>query len=120
MAGKQNWERIRRLNGGEPIWFIEPLINTRDEVWFFAPGPELRIHSAGVLYRPRAGAKPPAGAVTERHTLYRLADDLYVDVEVRGDRLVLRRGVLNGGSVATERPASERHFSGGVIDASSK
>ena len=97
MSSKKQWERIERLNAGEPIWYVDPRLDAKDEVWFYAPNNELRASSGGVLYKHQRAEAAPRAA--ERHTLYRVAAGLYVDVEVRGDRLVLRRGVLNGASV---------------------
>lgn len=105
MSSKKKWERIERLNAGEPIWYVDPCLDAEDEVWFYAPNNELRVSSGGVLYKDQRVEAAPRAA--ERHTLYRVAAGLYVDVEVRGDRLVLRRGVLNGASVATDCEARE-------------
>ncbi len=102
-----DWDKLTALNGGARILFTEPMLATRDEVWFYGAASDLRLHSRGQLVTQ--GKLPPAARkpVTARHTLYKLAGALVVDVEVRGDAAVLRRGVLNGRLVATMLPAGE-------------
>lgn len=102
-----DWDKLKALNGGAGILFTEPMLATRDEVWFYGAARDLRIHSQGELVTQ--GKLPPAAKkpVTARHTLYKLAGALIVDIEVRGDAAVLRRGILNGRLVATLLPAGE-------------
>lgn len=97
--------KLRALNGGEAIAFVAPSLDARGEVWFWAQGPSLRIHSGGALLKGEA--KPLPGPVTGRHTLYRVAEHLVVDVEVRGERARVRRGLLNGQLVHTNHAAGE-------------
>lgn len=78
----------------------DALLDAGDEVWSYDPKAQLQISSGGKIAKPKKahGVEAPVEA---RHTLYRLADSLYVDVEVRGAESVLRRGVLNGHEVTT-------------------
>ncbi len=101
-----DWKRLQALNAEQPILFIEPRIDAKDETWFYAADSSLRVHSAGVLHQ---GREPGAtsGPITARHAQYKLADELFVDVEVRGAHAVLRRGLLNGALVANTIPSSE-------------
>ena len=94
-----SWARLQKLNGGKKIWYVAPPLDEKSEVWFYAPDNELRVHSRGKLaITERVIAREP---VTARHTLYKVAEQLFVDVEVRGARAVLRRGLLNGAHVVT-------------------
>ena len=79
---------------------VDALLDTGDEVWTYDPKSQLQITNGGRL----AKAKKPnslVAAVEGRHTLYRIADSLFVDVEVRGMEATLRRGVLNGRELTT-------------------
>ncbi|MFF1651005.1 hypothetical protein [Streptomyces sp. NPDC058240] len=96
-----DWDRLIRLNGGEKIVYESPALDTPAEVWFYAPAWELRLWSAGGLVVHDTDAVTVADPVTARSTLYRLRDQLVVDVEVRSDTAVVRRGVLNGPLVAS-------------------
>ncbi|WP_239469936.1 hypothetical protein [Archangium violaceum] len=91
-----NWKRLQQLNAGEAIWYSDPQLDTKDEVWFYNQGGALRIWSEGTLHKedPKVfkGLKP----VERRHTLYRLSSLLHVDVEVRGEQSLICRGTLNG------------------------
>lgn len=78
----------------------DALLDAGDEVWSYDPKAQLQISSGGKLAKPKK-AHGVEAAVEGRHTLYRLADSLYVDIEVRGPESVLRRGVLNGHEVTT-------------------
>ncbi|WP_224370953.1 hypothetical protein [Hyalangium versicolor] len=96
-----NWKRLEKLNGGKPILYMEPRLDTKDEVWFHAAGNELRVWSDGVLHQPPAKAAKLTAPVSSRFTLYKVLEQLFVDVEVRGDQALLRRGVLNGADIVT-------------------
>ncbi len=100
-----NATKLRELNEGEEISYVDPPLDAKGEVWFWAAGYSLRIHSDGKLFKGEASALP--GKVTERHTLYRVADSLVVDVEVRGAAARVRRGLLNGRLVHTTHAADE-------------
>lgn len=84
----------------------DALLDAGDEVWSYDQKSQLQISSGGKLTK----AKKPNGelpSVEARHTLYRIVDSLYVDVEVRGAESVLRRGVLNGREVTIVIPTTE-------------
>lgn len=106
---KTNWKRIEKLNGG-PVYFSEPSLDTKDEVWFYAAtstfwGYEFRVWSSGHLVRDEPKTLPK-GPVTARRTLYWVLRQLFVDLEWRGDAVVVRRGLLNGAFVTSiVRPA---------------
>ncbi|MCP3138268.1 hypothetical protein [Pyxidicoccus xibeiensis] len=106
-----NWKRLEKLNGGEPIWYSDPVLDTKDEVWFFAPNTRMRelcVWSQGVRDKHDPEAEQFGAPVTGRVTLYDLrGSQLYVDVEFRGDQAVLRRGVLNGASLYRLVPAGD-------------
>lgn len=98
-------EQLRVLAAGEELYNSEPALDAPGEVWFWASGYSLRIHSEGRLYKGAAPHLP--GKVTARHTLYRVADHLVVDIEERGARARVRRGVLNGRLVHSNHATSE-------------
>jgi|GEM_PF-3565881 len=103
-----NWTRIEKLNGGERIYYVDPPIDSKKEVWFFSGDSRLRIWSDGVLYKgDEEKVAQVTAPVTERFSLYKLLDQLFVDVEVRGEQAVIHRGVLNGSSVAALIAPSE-------------
>ena len=92
-----NWDRLIQLNGGAKIYYVEPRLDVKNEVWFYNANAALVISSSGALV-PSKPAKG-LGAVTDRATLYQVARALVVDVEVRSEHAVVRRGVLNGSYV---------------------
>lgn len=98
-------EQLEKLNKGEALYNTETSLDAKGEVWFWATGYSLRIHSDGKLFKGEASALP--GKVTARHTLYRVADALVVDVEVRGANARVRRGILNGRLVHTNHATEE-------------
>ncbi|WP_208723210.1 hypothetical protein, partial [Corallococcus llansteffanensis] len=102
-----NWKRLEKLNEGKKIYYVDPRLDTKHEVWFFAADNKFRVWSDGVLHKGEA--KPPlvTGPVTERFTLYKLRGGLFVDVEVRKDAAVVRRGVLNGADLSASIAPSE-------------
>ncbi|MCY1017093.1 hypothetical protein [Pyxidicoccus sp. MSG2] len=102
-----HWKQIQKLNGGEPIYNSEPKFDMKDEVWFLVGTRELRVSSAGVLHKFDKKAHEAKGPITGRFTLYRLREKLFVDVEVRGEQAVVRRGILNGADVSTRIAPSE-------------
>ncbi|WP_338871813.1 hypothetical protein [Myxococcus stipitatus] len=91
-----NWKRLQKLNGGDAIMFMDPRLDTQDEVWFTSQGGEPRVWSSGILFKDERKALKSSSPVSARYTLFLLKSDLFVDVEVRGSAAVLRRGVLNG------------------------
>ncbi|MEY4561403.1 MAG: hypothetical protein RLZZ618_680 [Pseudomonadota bacterium] len=101
------WDRLTALNGGDKITYTDPRLDTPSEVWFFSQNFELRIWHDGVLDRDVPDARTLAGKVQHRVTFYNQLKELFVDVEQRGDRLLVRRGVLNGPWMALQLPASE-------------
>lgn len=78
----------------------DALLDAGDEVWSYDPKDQLQISSGGKVAKAKKTHGVVSGVET-RHTLYRVADSLYVDIEVRGTEAVLRRGVLNGRDVTT-------------------
>lgn len=86
------WKRIEEL-AGERIDYVDPPLFLDDEVWFYRQGGRLAVALDGALV---PAATPSAGPVSARRTLYDVLRELIVDIEVRGGRLVVRRGVLNG------------------------
>lgn len=102
-----NWKRLEKLNGGKPILYVEPRLDAKNEVWFHAASNELRVWSDGVLLQDAAKATKRPASVSARFTLYKLLDQLFVDVEIRGDQALLRRGVLNGANIVTLVAPSE-------------
>ncbi|PTL82114.1 hypothetical protein DAT35_20145 [Vitiosangium sp. GDMCC 1.1324] len=80
---------MQALNGGEAIWYMDPQLDTRDEVWFYHQGGALRVWSEGRLHKADPKVFKGLAPVERRHTLYRLSTLLLVDVEVRGTH---RRG----------------------------
>ncbi len=100
-----NWNRIIKLNGGEPIYYVAPKLDVKNEVWFYLPASELAISRNGILTKTKTTNE--LDAVTERTTLYMVAKALFVDVEVRNAHAVVRRGVLNGAYVECTLAANE-------------
>ncbi|MGC4122199.1 MAG: hypothetical protein QM765_47985 [Myxococcales bacterium] len=104
-----DWNRIKALNNGEPVFCCGPVLDTPEEVWFYIPPtflhPELRIWSRGKL--AEAVETTPTGPVARREALYQLLGELFVEIEVRGDQAIVRRGNLNGAYFASLAPASE-------------
>lgn len=109
---KTNWARIEKLNGG-PIFYTDPPLDEKDEVWFYAKsdksarGYELRVYSRGSLRSASERPDEPRGPITGRATLYDLLATTVVDVELYGETGLLRRGLLNGALVTSALPASE-------------
>ncbi|MHA7630772.1 hypothetical protein [Corallococcus sp. M7] len=91
-----DWKRLQKLNDGEPIWYSDPQLDTKDEVWLYNKGGALRVWSEGTLDKEDPNVFKGLGPVERRHTLYRLSTLLHVDVEVRGAQSLVRRGTLNG------------------------
>jgi hypothetical protein len=83
----------------------EAVLDTGDEVWSYDPKSQLQITSGGKLAKAKKSAL--IAPVDTRHTMYLVAHNLYVDIEVRGPEAVLRRGVLNGRDLTTVIPANE-------------
>ncbi|WP_228557690.1 hypothetical protein [Myxococcus sp. AB056] len=102
-----DWKRLQKLNGGDAIWYSEPQLDVKDEVWLYSAGGELRVWSAGTLYKPEPKALKVSAPVTERFTLFKLLSQLFVDVEVRGEKAVVRRGTLNGAHLVSLCDASD-------------
>ncbi|WP_227028000.1 hypothetical protein [Corallococcus soli] len=102
-----DWKRLEKLNAGERILYSDPFLDTKREVWFFAAEYKFRVWSDGVLHKAQETPLTVSGPVTERFTLYKLMDQLFVDVEVRKDAAVVRRGVLNGADLSTRIEPSE-------------
>jgi hypothetical protein len=94
---KPNWDRLIQLNGGKKILYVEPRLDTKNEVWFYDTNSALVISSNATLITSTPGKG--LGPVTNRATLYMVARALVVDVEVRNQQAVVRRGVLNGSYV---------------------
>ena len=46
-----NWKHLQQLNGGEAIWYSDPQLSLKDEVWLYSAGGELRVWSAGTLHK---------------------------------------------------------------------
>ncbi|MCP3060168.1 hypothetical protein LXT21_15395 [Myxococcus sp. K38C18041901] len=93
-----DWKRLQKLNGSDAIRRADPQFDSKDEVWFYSEDFELRVWSAGTLYKRDEQAVTFTAPVTARHVLYRGGWLLYVDVTVRGDKATVRRGTLNGHS----------------------
>ncbi|MFY1832024.1 hypothetical protein ACN47A_39355 [Myxococcus fulvus] len=91
-----DWKRLQKLNGGDAIWYSDPQLDVKDEIWLYSEGGELRVSSAGKLYKRDPKAERFSAPVMARHVLYRGGWRLYVDVSVRGDKALVRRGTLNG------------------------
>ncbi|WP_244224392.1 hypothetical protein [Corallococcus sicarius] len=91
-----NWKNLQKLNGGEAIWYSDPQLSLKDEVWLYSAGGELRVWSEGTLHKPEPGALKLTTPVKERFTLFKPLSLLFVDVEVRGTQAVVRRGTMNG------------------------
>ncbi|WPB72900.1 hypothetical protein KYC5002_28035 [Archangium violaceum] len=102
-----DWKRLEKLNGGDRISYTDPWLDTKNEVWFYAESFQLRVWSEGVLHKHEKKADAVTAPTTERFTLYKQRDTLFVDVELRGDQAVLRRGVLNGHFISTRIAPSE-------------
>lgn len=102
-----DWKRIETLNGGDRLYRVEPPLDSEHEVWFYDEDALLRVWSDGVLITKDSRADPGTAPVSARFTLYQVRQQLFVDVEVRGDKAVVRRGVLNGRSVESLASASE-------------
>ncbi|WP_244237906.1 hypothetical protein [Corallococcus terminator] len=102
-----NWKRLEKLNGGEKIYYVEPPLDTKREVWFFAADNRFRVWRDGQLHKGEAKRPQVEGPVTERFTLYKLLEQLFVDVEIRKDAAVVRRGMLNGADLSTRIDPSE-------------
>ncbi len=102
-----DWKRIEGLNGGERLYYVEPPIDSEHEVWFYDANAMLRVWSEGVLFTSDTRVDPGPANVSARFTLYQVRNQLFVDVEVRGEKAVVRRGVLNGRSVQSLADASE-------------
>ena len=102
-----DWTRIKALNGGGGLYHVEPPLDSEREVWFYDEDALLRVWSEGVLFTKDSRGEPGPARVSARFTLYRVRDQLFVDVEVRGPQAVVRRGVLNGRSVESLAAASE-------------
>ncbi|WP_242588443.1 hypothetical protein [Corallococcus macrosporus] len=102
-----DWKRLRKLNGGDPIWYSDPQLDTKDEVWLYTQGGALRVWSAGTLDKEDANVFKGLAPVERRHTLYRLGSLLHVDVEVRGAQSLIRRGTLNGAHLVSRIETSQ-------------
>ena len=100
-----NWDRLIQLNGGAKIYYVAPRLDVKNQVWFYNSDAALVISSNGVLVKPKVanGLRP----ITDRATLYQVAKALVVDVEVRSEYAVVRRGVLNGSYVENVIAASD-------------
>lgn len=106
-AAMANWKRLEKLNGGEPIEPRTPRLDTKDEVWFYSAGHEFRVWSAGVLHKKSENVTTLPAPLSGRFTLYKLIEELFIDVEIRGDQAILRRGIPYGGLVSTVIASSE-------------
>ncbi|MFY0584142.1 hypothetical protein ACN28S_66345 [Cystobacter fuscus] len=102
-----DWKRLEQLNGGDRISYSDPWLDTKNEVWFFAESYQLRVWSDGVLHKHDQKADALTAPITGRFTLYKQRESLFVDVELRGDQAVIRRGVLNGHFLSTLVAPSE-------------
>ncbi|WP_244227776.1 hypothetical protein [Corallococcus aberystwythensis] len=91
-----DWKRLQKLNDGDPIWYSDPQLDTKDEVWLYNQGGALRVWSEGTLDKGDPNVFKGLAPVERRHTLYRLSTLLHVDVEVRGAQSLVCRGTLNG------------------------
>ena len=100
-----NWDRLIQLNGGAKIYYVEPRLDVKNQVWFYNSDAALVISSNGVLVKPKVAKG--LGPVTDRATLYQVAKALVVDIEVRSEYAVVRRGVLNGSYVENVIAASD-------------
>ncbi len=102
-----DWKRLEKLNGGDRISYSDPRLDTKNEVWFYAQSYEPRVWSDGVLYKHDKKADEVIAPITGRFTLYKQREALFVDVELRGDQAVVRRGVLNGHFLSTRFAPAE-------------
>jgi len=92
------WDNVKRVAepAGLKFWGYHPILDDGGEVWFYA-----RDHGRGVgvgrgdtLLQPIEA--PSQGRVDERASLYDLKGQRFVDVERRGEEVVVLRGLLNG------------------------
>lgn len=102
-----NWKRLQKLNEGEAIWYSDPQLDTKDEVWFYKQGGALRVWSEGKLHKEDPNVFKGLAPVERRHTLYRLSTLLHVDVEVRGEQSLICRGTLNGAHLISRVETSQ-------------
>jgi hypothetical protein len=102
-----DWKRLEKLNGGDRISYLAPRFDTKNEVWFYAESQQLRVWSDGVLHTHDKKADAVTAPVTGRFTLYNPRESLFVDVELRGEQALIRRGVLNGHFLVTRIAPAE-------------
>lgn len=102
-----DWKRLEKLNGGDRIFNVEPRLDTKDEVWFYAESQQFRVWSDGVLHKYDKKADAVTAPISGRFTLYKQREELFVDMELRGDQALIRRGVLNGHFLSTRIAPSE-------------
>ncbi|WP_342378116.1 hypothetical protein NVS55_02100 [Myxococcus stipitatus] len=102
-----HWKRLQKLNGGDAILYLDPRLDTKDEVWFSSADGEPRVWSNGTLFKHDRKALKSSSPVSARSSLFLLKSDLFVDVEVRGSEAVVRRGLLNGSHNVTRIDADE-------------
>jgi hypothetical protein len=101
-----DWTRLEKLNNGEKIYYTEPHLDRGGEVWFWDAKSNVKVSSDGKLAKnERVPALP--GRLSGRHTLYIVDKNLVVDIEVYGDRAILRRGLLNGDLVTNAIASAE-------------
>ncbi|WP_254614409.1 MULTISPECIES: hypothetical protein [unclassified Myxococcus] len=91
-----NWKHLQKLNNGEAIWYSDPQLSLKGEVWLYSAGGELRVWSDGTLSKNQPEALKLSSPVQARFTLFKPMSLLFVDVEVRGAQAVVRRGTING------------------------
>jgi hypothetical protein len=101
-----DWKRLEQLNGGKKVYYTEPRFDRDGEVWFWDANSNIKISSNGKLAKNERVRKLPA-PLSGRHTLYVVDRQLVVDIEVHGDRAILRRGLLNGDLVTNAIAAGE-------------
>jgi len=94
-------------NSYEEEKHLDPPLDSEREVWFYDENALLRVWSEGVLFTSDTRVDPGPATVSARFTLYQVRGQLFVDVEVRGEKAVVRRGVLNGRSVESLAASSE-------------
>ncbi len=91
---KPDWKRLEAVCGGR-VYYVDPPLAHPDETWFYPTAGKLAVLRGEALL---VETKPSLHdrLVSKRRTLYDVLRQLYVDIERRGDQLLVRRGVLNG------------------------
>ncbi len=103
IMAKTDWARLEAIAGGK-VYYVDPPLSFDDEVWFYPAAGKLSVWLAGELIPTGELA---SGPVSDRRTLYDVLAQLFVDIERRGDALVVRRGLLNGVFHVASQPGEQ-------------